>query len=97
MKLLNFALLWLLSFPLMAEEAPTKPYILYAPENYLSDFPNEYFSIQTRTPSYISEDIRIPGNNNFDLVVTRKLRFSTWLFNRYRIEIGLGLIVNQHV
>ena len=45
--------------------------IVSAPQNHLSDFPNEYISAQSRKVKFVYNDIVIPGNAGMDIVVTR--------------------------
>ncbi len=68
-RILILMLLTICVSRVFAEEAPV--YIL-APENYISDFPNERISIQSRQLTIVSEDIVIPGNSGMDIVVTRR-------------------------
>ena len=53
-----------------------------APQNYLSDFPNEEISIQTLGVTHVSNDVVIPGNAGMDIVVTRRVGGSQIKFDR---------------
>jgi len=46
--------------------------LVLAPQSHLSDFPNEYISIQARKVKLKYEDVVIPGNAGMDIVVTRE-------------------------
>ncbi len=82
-KFPHLIILSLFSHYLVAAEAP--PVIAFAPQNYISDFPNEQLSIQTLKVSMVYDDITIPGNAGMDIVVTRrqggdKVKFNTTTF-----------------
>ena len=72
-----------------AETGATPAYVI-APQNYLSDFPNEQLSIQTRKVSMVYNDIVIPGNEGMDIVVTRRMGGSKVKFDR--ISIGTSYV-----
>ena len=62
---------------------------IVAPQNYISDFPNERLSIQGLNVNMIYDDIVIPGNGGMDIIVTRRQYGDKINFNA--IYIGTGL------
>lgn len=67
-KITRFILLLLTSNTLLADDVT-----IIAPQNYISDFPNEQISVQTLRLSMVYDDVVIPGNGGLDLVVTRRI------------------------
>ena len=45
---------------------------IIVPQNHVSDFPNEYVSVQTRKVGFEYDDVVIPGNAGMNIVVTRR-------------------------
>jgi hypothetical protein len=57
---------------LQGETTPTSSSsTVIAPQNHLSDFPNEYISVQARKIKFLYNDIVIPGNGGMDIIVKR--------------------------
>ncbi|MCW9001073.1 MAG: hypothetical protein OQK04_20345, partial [Kangiellaceae bacterium] len=67
-----------------AEEEPE--FELTTPKDYISDFPNENISVQSLDLTFSYEDIKLPGNNDMDLIVERNYKRSS-----YRPYVGFGI------
>lgn len=70
------AVIGMLGWALLGEANTTPPPgetipTVLVPSTRISDFPHEIFDIQSQGMSYRYDDIRVPGPNGFDIVVTR--------------------------
>ncbi len=54
---------------------PSEEETMYAPQDYISDFPGEMIGLQGREIKLVYDDVDIPGNGGMDLVVTRRINF----------------------
>lgn len=82
-KITGFILLLLTSNTLLAEDVT-----IIAPENFVSDFPNEQISVQSLRLSMVYDDVVIPGNGGLDIVVTRRIDGDKFRFDRTTLGVS---------
>lgn len=57
------------------DNQPTEEETMYAPQDYISDFPGEMISLQGREIKLVYDEVNIPGNGGLDIVVKRRTNF----------------------
>jgi RHS repeat-associated protein len=95
--LLILVIVFYVNVTVAEENEERDPTYVIAPQNFISDFPNEQLSIQALNVAMVYNDVLIPGNEGMDISITRRMGGSKITFDRITLSTSYSYAADDTV